>query len=64
MSDLEKCEHVSLWINCREKAVWKVVSECMIGASEYDFYCQKHAGKHLSNGAETYFRSEGWIKNG
>ena len=62
MSDLEKCEHAFLGNNCKEKAVWKVVSECMVGASEWNFYCQKHVGKHLGNGSETYLRSEGWIK--
>jgi len=33
----------------------------MVGASEWNFYCQKHVGSYLSTGAESYFKLEGWL---
>ena len=63
MSDWAKCEHNGFFGTvCKEKAVWKIVSECMVGASEWNFYCNKHKGNHSNNGDEVYLRTEGWIK--
>ena len=58
-TDWAKCEHFC----CREKAVWKIVSECMVGAAEWNFYCNKHKGNHLGNGDSAYLRPEGWLKD-
>lgn len=53
---LRKCENKG----CNKVAIWKVVSECMVGAAEWNFFCQAHLGKNVSNGSEVYLSKEGW----
>ena len=43
----------------KNRQVWKD----KVGASEWNFYCNKHKGKHLGNGGEVYLRPEGWLKD-
>ena len=52
----KKCENKG----CNNLAIWKVVSECMVGASEWNFFCKDHLGKNVVNGSEVYLSKEGW----